>query len=470
MAEGFELVRMVRQHLRCGATLLQEGKLDEALAEVDAALVLDAQSLPAQALRDRIEKAKQAPSSLHHELPATPAPTTSFVPHGVNAASWRGFEQRIQERRFRALLDTINTSIVAGDAMTARVALEEARELRPDAAELAAFEARVAAVPVALPVAGGLPASRIWMRAMGAAALFLIGVGMLIGLESMRPLQPITPQPLSVPAAPAVAPSKPIVVPTEDLRLAETPDSESLTLAISDEESVPAIVTPPEPSLRPLGTTGMPAPPVTPVSRPVALRDTSPAPLELRDVVEDPPIRPVGEIPDDYVLPPATRTAAATAADLARSPLPPVRMPATTLAADSAPAPAPSASVVAAVALPPAEQGRVEEVLRRYARAYGDLNASAARDVWPTVNEKALAKAFKDLASQNLSFDDCEIDIRGAVANASCRGQYGYVGKVGSREPRTESRTWRFELRRDGEAWKIENAEARRLSTSESYR
>jgi hypothetical protein len=108
------------------------------------------------------------------------------------------------------------------------------------------------------------------------------------------------------------------------------------------------------------------------------------------------------------------------------------------------------------------DQSRVADVLRRYARAYGALDANAARDVWPSVDQRALARAFESLRSQELSLQDCEIDVQGATANASCRGQAQYVGKVGSGEPRIEPRTWRFELRREGEAWKIANAEARR--------
>jgi len=108
------------------------------------------------------------------------------------------------------------------------------------------------------------------------------------------------------------------------------------------------------------------------------------------------------------------------------------------------------------------DQSRVADVLRRYARAYGALDANAARDVWPSVDQRALARAFESLRSQELSLQDCEIDVHGPTANASCRGQAQYVGKVGSGEPRIEPRTWRFELRREGEAWKIANAEARR--------
>jgi hypothetical protein len=496
MAEGFELVRTIRQHLRRGAVLLDEGKLDEALAEANAALSLDPQSLPAQALRERIGKAKPASISVSAAAPSDGNKSTSFVPHGVNAASWRGFEQRITERRFRALLETINTSIVAGDAMAARVALEEARELRPDAPELATFEARVAAVPVTAPVTTEPSGARIWMRAMGAAALFLIGVSMFIGLELMRPVPAAAPMPVSTPAAQ-------VVVPTQQTAASDVAEPEALPVALGDEDdSVPAIMMPPEPTLRPRATTGSASPStpaIAPTAGPVAYRETvtppvePPAlerrPVETSRIAEDVPFRPVGEVPDDYVAEPpaavrastqnaateppaAVRASTQNAVEIARSPVPQGRgpsmappSPGSTTAANAV---VPAAIVPSAVS--PVDTTRVEEVLRRYAQAYDALDAGAARAVWPSVNEKALARAFQDLSSQHVSFDNCDIDIRGAVANASCSGQASYVGKVGSREPRTEPRQWRFELRRDGEAWKIENAETRRQpGTPTSY-
>jgi hypothetical protein len=135
-------------------------------------------------------------------------------------------------------------------------------------------------------------------------------------------------------------------------------------------------------------------------------------------------------------------------------------------AVDPSPAPLPAAVVAAAAvpSVPPPDRSRVEEVLRRYASAYRSLDAGAARAVWPSVDEKALARAFQNLESQSVSFDACDIDIRGAIANASCRGRASYIGKVGSREPRTEQRTWQFELRRSGDAWVIEGVDARRRS------
>ena len=91
---------------------------------------------------------------------------------------------------------------------------------------------------------------------------------------------------------------------------------------------------------------------------------------------------------------------------------------------------------------------------------FAAVDARAARAIWPTVDEPALARAFADLESQNVSFDRCDIEVDGSTATASCRGKQSYVGKVGS--PRSESRTWKFDLRRDGDSWKIAKAETRR--------
>lgn len=462
MAEGFELVRTVRQHLRRGATLLDEGKLGEALAAVESALALDPQSLAAQALRDRIRIAQAGgPPAVRSGFEPT---SRSFVPHGVNAASWRGFEQRITERRFKAMLETVNTSIVAGDAVAARAALEEARELRPDAPVLGDFEARVAAVPVAFSARAPKPAARIWVRAMGAAALFLVGVSLLLGLEWMRPGETTT----TIEPAPVVAPEVPAAAPAQGARPAPAPDLGPVPVALNDEESVPAIVTPLEPLIRPTGTTGTPAPP-TITARSFAMRESSPPAvertIERRPAEEDQPSGPLGEVADDFV---ASRSVPA-ARDAGPAMVQPTAVPDTPVNADTRGRPAPPAATPASVvSIPsgPDQQMRVQEVLRRYARAYGQLDAGAARAVWPSVDERALARAFQNLSSQQVSFDDCEIDIRGAIANASCRGQASYAPKVGKREPRTEPRTWRFELHRDGDAWTIENVDMRRASTS----
>jgi hypothetical protein len=170
----------------------------------------------------------------------------------------------------------------------------------------------------------------------------------------------------------------------------------------------------------------------------------------------------VEEVPDDHVAPQPRRdgeayagsaVAAATAdAIVASAPRQPV-----TIAAPAPPAVSPAVATVAV-----ADETRVAQVLNQYARAYGQLDASAAHKVWPTVDERALARAFASLQSQSVSFDDCDVNVSGTSATASCRGRASYVGKVGNREPRTEARQWTFQLRRgDDDAWQIQQAAVR---------
>lgn len=103
----------------------------------------------------------------------------------------------------------------------------------------------------------------------------------------------------------------------------------------------------------------------------------------------------------------------------------------------------------------------VRGALRRYEVAYGRLDAQAAKAVWPSVNARALARAFDGLESQTLRFERCEFDVQGSVANAACRGQATYVPRVGSKTPRTEPREWSFRLRKVNEDWQILGASIR---------
>jgi hypothetical protein len=100
----------------------------------------------------------------------------------------------------------------------------------------------------------------------------------------------------------------------------------------------------------------------------------------------------------------------------------------------------------------------VQRALLRYRVAYDDLNARSAQAVWPSVNQAALARAFDGLASQKLTFENCDVQLRGEAATATCRGNTRYVPKIGSREPRTEPRVWNFRLSKAGSDWKIDSA------------
>lgn len=107
------------------------------------------------------------------------------------------------------------------------------------------------------------------------------------------------------------------------------------------------------------------------------------------------------------------------------------------------------------------DEAAIGQVLERYADAYNRLDARAASRVWPTVDERALARAFAGLESQGISFDGCELTVQGADATAACRGRARYVPKVGDRDPISQSRRWTFRLHRAAAGWQIVHAEAR---------
>jgi hypothetical protein len=107
-----------------------------------------------------------------------------------------------------------------------------------------------------------------------------------------------------------------------------------------------------------------------------------------------------------------------------------------------------------------AETGAIQNVLARYRNAFNSLDAGAASAVWPTVNERTLARAFDRIEEQSVAFDHCSIDVGASSAQAACTGTARYVPKVGSRSPKTETRQWLFNLRRAGAGWVIDNVQA----------
>jgi hypothetical protein len=115
----------------------------------------------------------------------------------------------------------------------------------------------------------------------------------------------------------------------------------------------------------------------------------------------------------------------------------------------------------AAIVRVPDEEG-VRQTLRQYQRAYESLDAQSAQAVWPRVDGDALQRAFDGLESQSLTFERCDVQVRGAFGSAVCHGTTSYVPKVGSREPRIEPRTWTFGLRKSGDAWQIDSARTER--------
>jgi hypothetical protein len=181
------------------------------------------------------------------------------------------------------------------------------------------------------------------------------------------------------------------------------------------------------------------------------------------------PVTPPNETP---AVPEPSRPSVATPPDGAPEPLraPPVEPapapPAAPAVRDPAPAPrevlpALSSSVPPAVPTAATDTARIEAVLSRYRHAFTALDANAARAVWPTVDARALGRAFDQLVEQQLDFQNCSIVVDTARATAACGGRARYVPKVGSRSVHDEPRQWTFSLEKANGQWLIERVASR---------
>jgi hypothetical protein len=121
-------------------------------------------------------------------------------------------------------------------------------------------------------------------------------------------------------------------------------------------------------------------------------------------------------------------------------------------------APSARAGVAVATAAIDSDEVDIRSTLSRFRTAYSQLDARAARDVWPSVDARALERAFQSLKSQDLRFDRCSLNINGARAQASCTGRATYVPRIGDQSPRFTAREWAFELKKADEGWTIASA------------
>ena len=209
---------------------------------------------------------------------------------------------------------------------------------------------------------------------------------------------------------------------------------------------------------------GAAAPPATPSLRPAIQRaEESPRPT--------PPIRASTSSPAAPVVSPVAPTPPAAAIP------PPNPVPLASVSSAAAPtAPNPAAASASSSAAPPAvvsapsappvgplttETRAVALALNRYQDAFSALDANAAHAVWPSVDVKALAKAFDQLEEQTFDLEGCDITVTGARAEAVCAGNARYVRKVGNRALRVEPRRWHFTLRQTSDQWIIATVDAR---------
>jgi hypothetical protein len=421
-------------------------------------------------------------------------------PEIPSSAGWATFEARVRGRRFARCIERAHAAIDSGDLDEARNAVVEAGQLMPGAPEIAELEARIAARPNAaeiLPSFAEMPpleADPGWPRVLGAMAVLLLLFGLFgFGLAQLyftRPAQEL----LSAGSSPldneltavkdrSTAAPKPADAP-EVAGMPTTPagkpggrDNAAATTGMAPAASgatAPRAVTPtaqPRPET-PQASIGQPSgssaerqtrsPRTTPAAPQSRASTRSEVSRPMRPLVEQGPALP----------PPSSRSVERTTSMTEPTPPPPVA------ALPSPPAPEPPATATTDASMKPLdvpvqasretaasnpkadESSRIRSVLYRYESAYNRLDATAASSLYPGVDEAALDRAFKGLLSQRVSLGLCDITVIGDIGGASCAGKARWEPRVGG-GVQTADRHWTFNLRKSGDAWKIEQIRVR---------
>jgi hypothetical protein len=423
----------------------------------------------------------------------------------TSTQQWQSFELRMRQRRVQRCVQRANEALAAGRVAHAQDALEEARHLDPGSAEVTALAGRVEAVRLRR-------AKRTAMWRPAAAAMVLAAAGLSwiwIGSPGI-PYQVLdavmarhTPPQLTVDPLPATAQggsdeaALPVPVGSEVLLYGEEPalsdDSDPAPdlAAFSDAASDPAAPIPdPEPPPPAPPAQAPEAPAAAPIQPPAqntaAARGAAgttgvpPAEAATAPARDDPAITSRAAAETPVVPPQASRTAPTILTPQPSAPEPiappapeviasrsiPDLPPAAVDLASSAPVrpdPLPASPAAAARESAPAglaDERLVRAALNRYQAAYSDLDAAAAGAVWPSVDRRALARAFDGLADQSVSLGQCDVRVNGAAATAECRGQARWTPKVGG-GAQSAARQWRFELSQAGEQWIITQATVR---------
>jgi hypothetical protein len=504
----------LQAHLSAARAFIDAGDRRQALAEVNAALALDPDFLAAQSLRDRVLKESNgapparraapnltaaalatAPSAMAApaiaapvptipttlpvpsapavtvapsvlvapavtmpvaaQLPVLPAPAvTPAVPAApaltmpvvaplpdpraaqplVSAEGYARFEARAKRRRVDRRIEAAYAALERRKLHEAASALDEIIALDPNLPELAGLTAEFDELRKAI----ATPHRGPWLTAAAVFIVVVLGASwrhdVVATLLVSYPVH--TDVPLVAPPTPALLPAAPL-------------PEEPAAVATAGVRDVQDMIEEPDP---------------TPVARPRPVRPpTVPAVLRTPVASERPPSTPVPPLPPPDVAVPAV-IAPTQPATVAMAPPPPLVQPTAPPAPSRAATPAASSSPAPVPFVPPPadDENLVKQTLQRYRHAYEGLDAQSAHAVWPAVNQAALARAFDGLASQAITFDQCDVQVRGAVASATCRGTARYVPKIGNRDPRVEPRVWNFGLKKDGGEWKIDSARAGR--------
>jgi hypothetical protein len=418
----------------------------------------------------------------------------SDVPQShTTTQQWQSFELRMRRRRVQRCVLRASEALTAGRLADAREALEEAQHLEPDSADVSTLAARLAVVR-------SVPArqSARWYAPAAAALVFsAAGLGWLwIGVPPPPAPSPDTVVARHTPPAPMPNVAPAVGVPDGDATTGAVPPVDEVASDATEFAAVPDAAPAPVSDPAPADDRPASAQSIPPV-------DTAPTDVRPASASSAPPVPRTSSAQPEG--PPAAATAldAAGTAGVRRAEVAPATAPATmgritgnvapAVEAGSTPRPAPERiespalvpdvsplaldlsstpvapdpprappAAAAREAAPPAvlDERQVRAALNRYQAAYSDLDASAAGAVWPSVNRRALARAFDGLASQSVSLGQCNVRVSGAAATAECSGQARWTPKVGG-GTQIAARHWRFELAQKGDQWIITEAMVR---------
>jgi hypothetical protein len=335
-------------------------------------------------------------------------------------------------------------------------------------------EAEIPPLPSLLSASAGRPVDAetagagrsAWLAVFFAAACALVTFAEYRGLatlgEDASEAPPVPPQVsvADVPPPVARAVPRPAAPQPSVVQDAAAPPPERVVAAPAAKLASAPVRPIPEPARKPSAEPSRPVP--APTSKLAAAPAPAPQPrlavvAPKREVEHAAPSTPRVTVDViDRGPEPATAIARAAATPPKPAPTPaPAAVVARPEPLASALPPAPVAAVVAETAN---DEADIRSTLTRFRTAYSQLNASAARDVWPSVDARALERAFQSLKSQDLRFDSCKMTVTGARAQAACKGRAVYVPRIGDQSPRFTSREWNFELRKADERWTISSA------------
>jgi hypothetical protein len=377
----------------------------------------------------------------------------------------------MRARKAERCLQRASAALDSGSATQAADALDEARELEPSNPHLAELAARLEALKNPPPE----PRASLWTSAAVILWSIVLGVAGWQLWAHRADWSFFSGTPQSVDAGPAIP-----NVPAADM--GQAPDAAAsngsslralVETTVVQPEAVPVVAdteieadsAPPPVVPTLVATSGSDRRADTPVNAPLTLTgqksfdraaamETSPATLEYpAPAALPPPSVPPASTPfiPSVVAPEPSRSVSA-ASNSAREPVEPAANSST-----AANAVVPTANVVS-----PARDDRaaVRAALGKYEAAYNRLDVGAVRTVWPTLDQRALSRAFDSLAAQRVSLQNCDVDVSGSSARANCSGRASWTPKIGGGE-QSASRKWTFDLSELDGGWRITHVQAR---------